>query len=210
MENKGLKTTWRGAKFVGRSFNPVNWVTPFFRYNPTGKTGFTKEALNGISLKRIFNKKANKELYETLMSVKSKTTFEKSMQVEGLTEEDLKKGHSRYQIYMMALIVIPIWPIYHLFNLMNDIFAGGFSYLPFISSFFTILAPLLFCLFFYLYYAWLALRVRNRRLITPKQFFTLCKNDITNLSPVEDYETKLVDKEKTVKIMKKGKVESKK
>ncbi|WP_133155031.1 hypothetical protein [Billgrantia endophytica] len=207
MDKKNVvNKTWRGTKFIGHSFNPVNWVTPFFRYNPTGISGITKNILNGINVKKIFSKKGNKDLYEALMSAKSKSTFKRSMEKEGLTEADLKVGHSRYQKMMLAMIIIPLWPIYHLFNLMNTLFNQGFSLLPFLSSILIPLAGFMFCIFLYFYFAWLALRIRNNMLFSPREFFIICKQDITNLSPFEEYEDTLVNKEKEGKDKKKNKL----
>jgi hypothetical protein len=199
MSKEALKKGVKSVLFVGGSFNPANYVVPFFRYRPTGNAGFTKNILNGIDPRKMFTKKARKELYDALVSVESKHTFEKKMQVEGHDEEDLKKGHGRYQLFMIVLItILPMPIIYQFFNLLHEI--GDVSKFAIFQTIFYLTVPLLFMTYFYLYYAWLTLRIRNKILFSPMQFYEACRNDLSNLSPLEEYTTKIKDKEKTKKL----------
>ena len=204
MSKKPIRTS---AKVVGSAFNPISWVTLCMKYKPTGNTGLTKNILDGIDVQKMFSKKSYKELFDALKSVKSSHSFEKAMQIKGIDEKDLKTCHARDQFIMKMLLFIPLFPLYQIFNLIHK--AGEMTNFGVIQTLTACILPMLLIVFLYLFFAWDALKIRNRMLFSPTQFFVICKNDLSNLSPIEEYELKVKDKKKTKKLVKKKKEKNK-
>jgi hypothetical protein len=167
----------------GTGFNPI-------MYKPE-KHSVTREVANGIEYKKMFSTNNFKELINTLFEAESKHSFKRSMEKDGLTEEDLKKGHTRYQLGMILMMFMMFVPLYNIFS-----FSLGLPLLEKIFKVFIIVVFTLFISYWYLYFAWSALKIRNRTLFKYGEFINLCKIDISNLSPIEEYTTKVVDKPK--------------
>lgn len=182
----GVKNFFKKTSNVvtfGTGFNPV-------LYKPE-KHSVTKEIAGGMEYKKMFTTKGFRELIDTLYEANAKHSFKRSMEKEGLTEEDLKRGHKNYQIGMFLMMLALLVPLYNLFS-----FNLNLSTLEMLFKGLIIVLMTLFATVFYLKFAWQAFEIRNKTLFGPIEFLKLCMIDKSNLSPIEEYTDKVRDKPK--------------
>lgn len=167
----------------GTGFNPI-------LYKPE-KHSITKEVAGGMEYKKMFNAKGLKELVDTLYEANAKHSFKRSMEKEGLTEEDLKRGHKSYQLGMFLMMLATLVPLYNLFS-----FSFNLPILEMLFKGLIVIVMTSFIMIFYLKFAWQAFNIRNKTIYGPFEFLKLCMIDKSNLSPIEEYTAKAIDKPK--------------
>jgi hypothetical protein len=151
----------------------------YFMYKPT---------TNKIIGKKI-SPKDFKEIFTTYKTLEEpKKSFKRAMEVEGVVEADLVKAHARYTYFQVGILAVFPVPLYHFFNVINHVMSGGDFTLGFLPSIFPPIVSMLFLAFFYIYFAWIQWRIRNKCLATHRRFMNIVFKYPSELVPLQEYE----------------------
>tara|TARA_R110002020_G_scaffold463080_2_gene682962 strand:- start:901 stop:1533 length:633 start_codon:yes stop_codon:yes gene_type:complete len=183
---------------------PISWtkdeyVNRYFTYR--FHKGFLASMTGIRSVKKFFSIANYKELLTTYKTVECEHDFDRAMEIDGVNEESLKKRHNLFQNMMIGFIVLVIPLFYMLFKVLDTRISEGASAITYISSLYPPIASLLVISLLYVFYAWLAFRIRNKWLLNQYQFLQIAIKDFNQLLPIHDIDehyndTKLVRNKK--------------
>lgn len=130
-----------------------------------------------------------KEIFTTYKTLKEpRKSFKRAMEVEGVVEADLVKAHGRYTYFQLGILIAFFIPLYHFFNVINHALSGGDFTLGFFPSMFPPIVSMMFLAFFYVYFAWIQWRIRNKCLATHGRFMKILFQYPGELFPLQEYE----------------------
>ena len=127
-----------------------------------GRYFMYKPSTNKIIGKKI-RFKDFKEIITTYKTLEEpRKSFKRAMEVEGVVESDLVTAHKRYSYFQFGILMAFFVPLYHFFNVINHLIAGGEFTLGLLPSIFPPIVSMSFLTFFYVYFSWIQWRIRNK------------------------------------------------
>lgn len=142
----------------------------------------------GVKVSNFFNKARWQEVIKTYKTTESENDFETAMEVEGISEKVLVKRYKYFQWCMLMFLISSVSMMLPFFNKLFEALDNGYGFFRIFITLYPFFVVLSVLLFFYVFFAWVSFRIRNKWLLNHSEFLKIAIKDTDQLMPFNEIE----------------------